>query len=65
MNWLDQNAGAIQALTAVAITLLTAVLIGVTWWYANLTRQMAKTMEQQMIAAFQPNIDLSFTVHIS
>jgi len=54
MNWLNQNAGAIQAFA-------TAVLIGVTWRYVRLTRRMATTMEQQMetkkqqmIAAFQP-----------
>jgi hypothetical protein len=62
MQWLNMNAGAIQALTAIAITLLTAALIGVTWWYAGLTQQMAKTMQQQMVAAFQPSVGLIFSL---
>lgn len=70
ITWLGQgqNAAAVQALTAIAITVLTAVLIGVTWWYAGLTQKMAKTMQdqastmqQQMIAAFQPSVALGFS----
>jgi len=44
MTWLNQNAGAVQAIMAIVISVLTAVLIGITWWYATLTRRMALTM---------------------
>src|SRR5438874_390812 len=76
MDWLNHNAGALQALTAIAIALLTAVLIGVTWWYASWTRKMGvtmkdqaesmqaqvKAMQAQMIAAFQPSVGLAFSL---
>jgi hypothetical protein len=45
---LNHNAGAVQALAAIAVALLTAVLIGITWWYARSTREMARTMERQL-----------------
>jgi hypothetical protein len=40
MHWLNLNAGAIQALSSVAIVLLTAVLAAVTWQYVNLTHRL-------------------------
>ena len=46
---------------AVIIGVLTAVLIGVTCWYAVLTRRMARTMERQLAASFQPDINLSLS----
>lgn len=61
--WLyhDANAaGVVQAFTAIVITILTGVLIGVTAWYAALTRRMAKTMERQLAAGFQPDIEMFF-----
>lgn len=35
------------------------VLIGVTWWYATLTRRMASTMEQQLAASLHPDIEMT------
>jgi hypothetical protein len=61
MEWLNQNAGAVQAIMAIIIVLLTAALTGVTWWYASLTRRMASTMERQLGASFQPNIGMALT----
>jgi hypothetical protein len=59
MQWLNQNAGAVQAIMAIVICVLTAVLIGVTWWYAKLTRRMAFTLEQQLAASFHPDIEMT------
>ena len=56
MDWMNQNAGAVQAVMAIVIGVLTGVLIGVTWWYARLTRRMALTLEQQLAASFHPDI---------
>jgi len=61
MEWLNQNAGAVQAMSAVVTVFLTIVLVGVTCWYAALTRRMAFTMERQLAASFQPDIDLQIT----
>jgi hypothetical protein len=60
MEWLNQNAGGVQAVMAIIIGVLTAVLISVTWWYANLTRRMALTLEQQLAASFHPDIEMTF-----
>jgi hypothetical protein len=57
MQWMNQNAGAVQAITAIVIVGLTAVLIGVTWSYATLTRRMALTMERQLASSFQPSVE--------
>jgi hypothetical protein len=59
MEWLNQNAGAVQAVMAIIIGVLTAVLIGVTWWFARLTRRMALTLEQQLAASFHPDIEMT------
>ena len=59
MEWLNQNAGGVQAIMAIIIGVLTAVLIGVTWWYAKLTRGMALTLEQQLAASFHPDIEMT------
>jgi hypothetical protein len=61
MEWLNQNAGAVQAVMAVIIVVLTAALVGVTCWYAGLTRRMALTMEQQLAASFHPDIEMTLT----
>jgi hypothetical protein len=57
-KWLNDNAGAVQAVTALAIMVLTAVLGGVTYWYAKLTQRMALTLEQQLVASFYPDVEL-------
>jgi hypothetical protein len=58
--WLaqGQNAAAVQALTAVVVTILTGVLIWITWKYAGLTQEV---MRLQIAAAFQPDVNLIFT----
>jgi hypothetical protein len=62
MWWLyhDSNAASVvQAFTAIAVAVLTAILILVTWWYARLTKKMARTMELQLTLGFQPNLAIS------
>ena len=61
MEWLNRNAGGLQAITAMIIAIFTLVLIGVTWWYAYLTKKMAATLREQLVASFQPNIGLTLT----
>ena len=61
MHWLNENAGGVQAITAVVIALLTLALVGVTWWYATLTRGMALTLKEQLAASFQPNVEMTLT----
>lgn len=58
LNWLNQNAGAVQAMMAILIGLLTVTLIIITTSYTRLTRRMAETMERQLAASFQPDIEL-------
>jgi hypothetical protein len=59
MQWLNQNAGAVQAIMAIILGVLTPVLIGVTWWYAKLTRRMVLAQEQQLAASFHPDIEMT------
>lgn len=40
VKWLNSNAGAIQALSSVAIVLLTGVLAAITWQYVKLTNRL-------------------------
>ena len=58
---MNTNAGAVQAIMAIVIGAFTAVLIGVTWWYAALTRRMALTLEKQLASSFQPSIEMALT----
>ncbi len=58
MGWFNQNAGAVQAISAAVTVILTFTLIGVTCWYAALTRRMVLTMERQLAASVQPDTDL-------
>ncbi len=61
MAWLNQNAGAVQAIMATMIGVLTIALVGVTWWYARLTRRLADAVERQLAASFQPDLYLSLS----
>ncbi|MGD0294360.1 MAG: hypothetical protein ABSB30_10925 [Terracidiphilus sp.] len=52
MQWLNENAAGIQAITAIVIVALTSALVYVTWWYA-------KTLREQLAASFQPNVEMT------
>ena len=47
LNWLNTNAGAVQAVC-------TLVLVGVTWYYVRLTKLIAETSHRQLSATLQP-----------
>lgn len=61
MRWLNENAAGVQAITAIVIVALTLALVGVTWWYAKLTKRMARTLRKQLAASFQPNVEMMLT----
>ncbi len=61
MQWLNENAAGVQAITAIVIVVLTFALVGVTWWYAALTKSMALTLREQLAASFQPNVEVALT----
>src|SRR5664280_2756596 len=61
MQWLNENAAGVQAITAIVIALLTLALVYVTWWYATLTKSMALTLREQLAASFQPNVEMALT----
>jgi hypothetical protein len=47
IKWLNQNSGAIQAVSVV-------ILLFVTWWYAYITKKMAKTMQTDFLLRTRP-----------
>jgi hypothetical protein len=52
--WLDIHAGAVQALSAMVIVLLTGALVYITWRYEQITNRIAKVTEKQLSASLQP-----------
>jgi hypothetical protein len=48
MNWLNQNAAAIQALSGIAALIVTGVLAWLTWNYVRLTREIARSSLEQV-----------------
>jgi hypothetical protein len=54
MQWLNENAAGIQAITAIVIVALTSALVYVTWRYA-------KTLREQLAASFQPSVEMELT----
>lgn len=62
--WLGQNGAAIQALAAIITGIFTAVLIGVTGWYAYLTRGLLEASNAAIRSGFMPDlvgrIDIDF-----
>jgi hypothetical protein len=67
MSWLaqgsGQNAAALQAVSALLLTVFTVALIVLTGWYAGTTGRMARTLERQLAVAFQPFIGIDFVHH--
>src|SRR5262249_12444570 len=60
MNWLGNNTVAIQAFSSIAICQLTLGLVFVTGWYVYLNCRIARAMEKQTVASFQPMVRLVF-----
>jgi len=57
--WLGQNAGAIQALSALATTMLTVALAATTIWYARLTHHGIRVNKTQLAAQYIPFLGIS------
>jgi hypothetical protein len=56
--WLNQNAGAVQALAAVLMFIVTTVLCWVIWLYVRFTNTIAETARRQLSASIQPVVSL-------
>lgn len=54
IQWLNANAGAVQALTAIAIMILTASLVGITAHYARASWRVARLMESDLRYRIEP-----------
>jgi hypothetical protein len=61
MQWLNENAAGVQAITAIVIVVLTSALVWVTWRYVKLTKSMERTLREQLAASFQPNVEIALT----
>ena len=57
--WLNANAGGLQAVASICTLLLTFVLAGVTYWYAQLTRSSLKLAREQFDRQWQPQLGIS------
>lgn len=60
-DWLNKNAGAVQALGAGATTLLTVLLAIITLWYVRLTRRLAQISRLQYGATVRPKLKIAIT----
>jgi hypothetical protein len=57
--WLNANAGGVQAVAAICTLLLTLVLAGITYWYAQLTRSSLKIAKEQFDRQWLPQLGIS------
>jgi hypothetical protein len=53
-DWLNHNSGAVQAVCAVFIAVLTLLLFWTTRRYTQLTSRIARVTEKQLAASVQP-----------
>jgi len=58
-HWLNSNAGGVQAVAAVGTLLLTLVLAGVSYWYAQLTRSSLEVAKEQLKRQWRPQLGVS------
>lgn len=49
MYWLNENASAIQALSSVAIVLVTFALVSITWKYVLATRELVRLQIEPIV----------------
>jgi hypothetical protein len=64
LGWLDTNASAVQAFSALANVILTAGLVAATLRYVILTKTLAETTKRQLAASIQPLISMSVTCEL-
>lgn len=63
MEWLNQNAGAVQALSAIGILFLTLALAGATIWYARTTSRAMRLSQEQYERHWKPDLHAEVDVH--
>jgi hypothetical protein len=56
IDWLNQNAGAVQALAAAGTLFLTLVLVGATLWYAKSAKDQTSELRLARTAAVAPYV---------
>lgn len=56
LDWLNQNAGAMQALFALGILVLTVALVGITAWYARTTDEALKLSRELSERQWRPDV---------
>ena len=59
LNWFNLNSGAVQALAACAMLLVTVTLVVITLWYVRLTREALLVAQRQFRVQYQPLLSLS------
>jgi hypothetical protein len=63
-SWLNRNAPAVQALSALLVLLVTMVLSYLTWRYVQLTRKISETSLRQLSASSQPSVSLQILGYV-
>lgn len=59
IEWLNQNAGAVQALAAIGTLFLTLVLVGATLWYAKSAKDQTSELRMARTSAVAPYVRLT------
>jgi hypothetical protein len=62
LDWLNHNAGAVQATGSILAALLTAILVAITWQYIRLTKSLADVAYAQHFTDLQLRFD--YTIHV-
>jgi hypothetical protein len=62
LQWLNENAGALQALGSIAAAVFTLVLIAITWQYVRLTKNLADVAYAQSFLNLQLKFDYKVRV---
>jgi hypothetical protein len=60
LQWLNQNSGAVQGVSAILIAIVTILLAGITAWYVLITQSIANTTKNQLTALLQPSVDIRY-----
>src|SRR5690348_15099446 len=58
LTWLDAHAGAVQAVTALVIVILTGVLVWATVWYARSAKLQVAELVAARLASVEPFVHI-------
>ena len=61
LDWLNQNSGAVQGISAIVTAGVTVLLVIVTTVYVLMTKEIADTTSDQFAATIQPVVDLGIS----